>query len=122
MKRKAGRLAYARPYRVRFQRVVWYGISIDLGYSPCQLLNCYSANRIGHRSARDEMPLYFFIVRMADQEVNDPEGTRLPADGDALQRAKRLVDEIRAGRAPVSLGSTMIVKNAAGQTVFSIPI
>src|SRR5271155_5791756 len=58
MKRKAGRLAYARPCRVRFQRVVWYGISIDLGYSPCQLLNCYSANRIGHRSARDEMPLF----------------------------------------------------------------
>jgi len=68
------------------------------------------------------MPLYFFIVRMADQEVNDPEGTRLPGDADALQRAKRLVDEIRAGRAPVALGSTMIVKNAAGQTVFSIPI
>jgi hypothetical protein len=64
----------------------------------------------------------FFIVRMADQEVNDPEGTRLPGDGDALQRAKRLVDEIRAGRAPVALGSTMIVKNAAGQTIFSIPI
>jgi hypothetical protein len=105
-----------------FRRVVWHGISTDLGWSPCELLNCYSPNRIGRRSARDEMPLYFFIVRMADQEVNDPEGIRLPGDGNALQRAKRLVDEIRAGRAPVALGSTMIVKNAAGQTVFSIPI
>lgn len=68
------------------------------------------------------MPLYFFIVRSADREVDDPEGTRLPGDTDALQRAKRLIDEIRAGGSPVALGSTMNVKNAAGQTVFSISI
>ena len=68
------------------------------------------------------MPLYFFIVRMADQEVDDREGARLPGDADALQRAKRLLDEIRASKSPVARGSTMIVKNAAGQTVFSISI
>lgn len=67
------------------------------------------------------MPQYFFIVKWPDQELDDPEGTRLPTDADALRYANRLIREIREGGEPDEPHLTMIVKNAAGKTVFSIP-
>jgi hypothetical protein len=68
------------------------------------------------------MPLYFFIIRTADGEVDDPDGTRLPGDADALRHATRLVEELLRGKGPPQAKSTLIVKNAAGVIVHSIPI
>jgi hypothetical protein len=68
------------------------------------------------------VPLYFFIVKRPDVEVDDPDGTRLPSDTGALLYANRLIKEIQGGREPDEPEMTMIVKRADGQTIFSIPI
>jgi hypothetical protein len=64
------------------------------------------------------VPLYFFVVKWPDHEVDDPEGTRLRSDADALKYANRLIREIRNSGEPEL---TMIVKNEIGETVFSVP-
>jgi len=82
------------------------------------------ADLIINHAARegDGVPQYFFIVKWPDQELDDPKGTRLPTDADALRYANRLIREIREGGEPDEPHLTMIVKNAAGKTVFSIPV
>ena len=67
------------------------------------------------------MPQYFFVVKWPNQEADDPEGTRLPSDADAFEYAKRLTREIRQGCGPDEPELTVIVKNAAGETVFLFP-
>jgi hypothetical protein len=72
--------------------------------------------------ASDSVPHYFFIVKWPDMKVDDPDGTRLPSDTAALLYANRLIKEMQEGREPDEPEMTMIVKNADGQTIFSIPI
>jgi len=95
-------------------------IGIDFGNVSADLLESLIIKSLSEEEG-DGVPNYFFIVKWPDQELDDPEGTRLPTDGDALKYAKRLIREIREGGEPDEPQLTMTVKNAVGETVFSIP-
>jgi hypothetical protein len=64
---------------------------------------------------------YYFDVR-GYGEFNDDRGGRLmPNDEAALDYARRMIRELRQIGGYDDAGLTLIVRNSAGKTVFSIP-
>jgi hypothetical protein len=63
---------------------------------------------------------YYFDVR--DGEHHDDRGGRLmPNDEAALAHARRIIRELRASGGYDDPALTLIVRNSAGKTLFSIP-
>ena len=46
------------------------------------------------------MPRYFFVVTYADHQIDDPDGTLLPADTGAIGYARRIINDLREERRP----------------------
>jgi hypothetical protein len=41
------------------------------------------------------MPRYFFVVTYADHQIDDPDGTLLPAETAAIEYARRIINDLR---------------------------
>jgi len=68
------------------------------------------------------VPRYFFILQWdAARSHDDATGTMLPNDQAARSYAERVVRELKEAGGYDDPGLTMVVKNAAGRTVFSLP-
>lgn len=67
------------------------------------------------------MSRYFFIVRWPDRQHGDAEGTSLESDQQALHYAKRIIGELKEAGGYDDQRLSMIVRNAMGDVVFSIP-
>ena len=67
------------------------------------------------------MPRYYFILRWDSREHADPCGTILPNDRAARDYAERIIHELKEAGGYDDDDLTMVVKNAARRTVFSIP-
>ncbi|HEX3937408.1 MAG TPA: hypothetical protein VHX43_07870 [Xanthobacteraceae bacterium] len=67
------------------------------------------------------MPKYYFILQWADRRHDDPHGTALPDDRAARSYAERIIHELKDAGGYEDSGLTMVVADAARQTVFSIP-
>jgi hypothetical protein len=65
------------------------------------------------------MPRYFFVVTYADHQIDDPDGTLLPADTVAIEYARRIINDLREERRPEEPG--IAVKNAAGEVIYRFP-
>lgn len=63
----------------------------------------------------------FFIIQYPEGEHDDPNGTLFSSDAAALSFAERVIRELKAGGDYSSPGLNMVVKEAEGRTVFSIP-
>ncbi len=64
---------------------------------------------------------YYFDVRGYGDFNDDRGGKLMPNDEAALDYAFRMIRELRQIGGYDDAGLTLIVRNAAGQTVFSIP-
>jgi hypothetical protein len=68
------------------------------------------------------MPRYYFIIRKPNEtDHDDPDGTDLPRDTDALDYANRIIRELKQGGGYGERGTAMIVKTDASRVVFIIP-
>jgi hypothetical protein len=67
-------------------------------------------------------PRYFFVLVWQDgREHDDPHGTVLPNDDTARAYAERVIRELQQSAGYDASGLTMVVRNDAGKTLFSIP-
>ncbi len=64
---------------------------------------------------------YYFDVRGYGDRNEDRGGTLMPNDGAALTYARRIIRELRQAGGYDDPALTMIVRNSAGKTVYSIP-
>jgi len=64
---------------------------------------------------------YYFDVRGYGEFNDDRGGKLMPNDEAALAYARRMISELRQIRGYNDAGLTLIVRNSAGKTVFSIP-
>jgi hypothetical protein len=67
------------------------------------------------------MPRYFFAIRGTDQEEDDPHGTILSTDAEALSYAVRTIAQLRKENAYDDPAMTMVVQNAMREMIWSIP-
>ena len=67
------------------------------------------------------MPRYFFVVTYADHQIDDPDGTLLPADTAAIEYARRIINDLREERRPEEPEPSIAVKNAAGEVIYRFP-
>lgn len=68
------------------------------------------------------MPLYFFVIRWAGEEYDDPFGASLPSDADARNYAHGVIRELKAAGDFDEPDLTIIVKTELNdKTVFTIP-
>ena len=68
------------------------------------------------------MSLYFFTIRVSDRRVkDDPHGTNLPNDADALSYAERKITELRHEPRYDNPQLIMIVQGADRHLVWSLP-
>ncbi len=65
--------------------------------------------------------LYFFIVQGPSRCYDDETGTSLQDDQAALAMAEKVMRELKSAGDDGYRGHVMIVKDARGRTVFSIP-
>jgi hypothetical protein len=65
--------------------------------------------------------LYFFIVEGPSRCYDDEAGTLLQDDRAALRMAERVISELKSAGDDGYRDHVMIVKDASGRTVFSIP-
>lgn len=68
-----------------------------------------------------DLPRYYFILQRPDRVHDDRQGTVLPDEAAARNYAGRVIRELKEGGGYDDPASTMIVKNEARETVFSIP-
>ena len=68
------------------------------------------------------MPRYFFVVTYADHQIDDPDGTLLPADTAAIEYARRIINDLREERRPEEPRPSIAVKNAAGDSFIVFPL
>ena len=66
------------------------------------------------------MPRYFFAIRGTDGEKDDPHGTILPNDAEALSYAERIIAELPKKEGYDDPGM-IIVRNRTHQMVWSVP-
>jgi len=64
---------------------------------------------------------YYFHVRGYGDSHDDRGDTLMPNDEAALAYARRLIDELREAGGYDDPALTLIVRNCAGRTVYSIP-
>jgi hypothetical protein len=74
----------------------------------------------------EEIPSrYFFVVRWPDldddDDDDDEDGTLLPNRTAALTYAQCIIRELKDAGGYDDPGSTMIVRNAEGEVIYSIP-
>ena len=62
------------------------------------------------------MPRYFFVVTY--HQIDDPDGTLLPADTAAIEYARKIINDLREERRPEEPKPSIAVKNAAGEVVY----
>ena len=67
------------------------------------------------------MPRYFFTIHKQDRVEDDPNGTYLPDIAAALSYAEYTIRELRKKSGYNDLALMMFVKDAARQTVLSLP-
>ena len=67
------------------------------------------------------MPRYYFIIQFRDRRHDDPSGTSLPDHGAAQAYALRVIRELKDSGGYDDPDVTMIVKDASGREIFSIP-
>ena len=67
------------------------------------------------------MPRYFFVVTYADHQIDDPDGTLLPADTAAIEYARRIINDLREERRPEEPEPGIAVKNAGGEVIYRFP-
>ena len=68
------------------------------------------------------MPCYFFNVVYTDGvEIRHLKGTQLRSDTAAIEAARQVIDDLRAGCQPEEPRPTIIVKNSAGGVVYRFP-
>ena len=67
------------------------------------------------------MHRYFFAIRRDGEEYPDTTGTLLLSEEAAHAYALRIIRELKEAGGHDNPALTMIVKDAAGKTVFSIP-
>ena len=68
---------------------------------------------------REAVPRYYFIVQTPEKQIDDDNGSILPNDGEAMVCALKIVNELSQEEAVK--GWSMIVKDATGRVVSSIP-
>ena len=68
-----------------------------------------------------ELSWYFFVIRWAGEENDDPPGASYPSDAEARTHAHSVIRELKASGGYDEPGLTIIVKNDAGESVFTIP-
>ena len=67
------------------------------------------------------MPRYFFVVTYADHQIDDPDGTLLPADTAAIEYARKIINNLREERRPEEPQPSIAVKNEAGEVIYRFP-
>jgi len=67
------------------------------------------------------MPRYYFIVRWPDREHSDPHGTELPDPAAADVYARRIIRELTEDGGYDDPDLLMVVRDAAGKTIHSLP-
>jgi hypothetical protein len=67
------------------------------------------------------VPRYFFAVRWPKREHDDPTGTLFPSDSDARQYADRIIRELKQDRGYDDPRLALIMKDADGKIIVSIP-
>jgi hypothetical protein len=67
------------------------------------------------------MPRYYFVIQFGDRTHDDPSGTSLRDHAAARSYALRVIRELKEGGGYDEPDVTMIVKDASGQEIFSIP-
>jgi hypothetical protein len=67
------------------------------------------------------MPRYHFIIRWPDREHGDPAGTQLADDTAARTYALRVIRELKEGGGYDDPELAMVVTDADGRAIFSIP-
>lgn len=67
------------------------------------------------------MSLYFFDIRSYGEPEDFRGGTSMPDDEAALAHARRIIQELRGAGGYDDNGLTMIVRNAAGRPIYTIP-
>jgi hypothetical protein len=70
---------------------------------------------------RGSLSPYYFDVRSYGEQYDYRGGTLMPDDDAALDYARRLIRDLRAAGGYDDPALTLIVRNSAGTTVFSIP-
>jgi hypothetical protein len=58
------------------------------------------------------MPRYFFVITYADHQIDDPDGTLLPADAAAIEYARRIITDLREERRPEAAMWRLIAMNS----------
>jgi hypothetical protein len=87
----------------------------------CCLLYLKAEQDQGITSRELELPRYFFIIQFSESELDDPHGTLLASDDSAHSYAERVIRELKADADYDGSSANMIVKDAEGRTVCSIP-
>ena len=73
-------------------------------------------------SSSNETSRFYFIIVWPDAAVDDDtEGTFLPSREAALAYAERIIRELKEADGYDDRAPTMIVRDATGKAVFSIP-
>ena len=67
------------------------------------------------------MPRYYFNLEGDNHADNDRSGTLLSNDSAARNYAERIVGELQDAGGYDGAGLAMVVKDAGGRTIFSIP-
>ncbi len=68
------------------------------------------------------MPRYFLTVTYSDQRViGDPRGTLLRDDANAIQVARRIIDDLQEERLLGEPQPSIVVMNEAGEVIYRFP-
>jgi hypothetical protein len=81
----------------------------------------FRGGRAAHCYGPVAMPRYFFVITYADHQIDDPDGTLLPADAAAIEYARRIITDLREERRPEEPEPSIAVKNAAGEVIYRFP-
>lgn len=91
----------------------------DQSQSRASALRAKFADMI--RLVADNAHPYFFILQRRERRDDDPHGTPLPNDTAAKEYAQRVIRELKEAGGYDDPDLKMIVKNAAGDVIYSIP-
>jgi hypothetical protein len=64
---------------------------------------------------------YFFVVQGLHEEIDDPEGTLMASDNAAIALGLKFIHEIKKDRGIDYRDWNLVVRDANGRTVISIP-
>ena len=73
------------------------------------------------KNAPDGPSRYYFVIRWPDHDDDDAEGTLFLSRSAALAYAQRIIRELKEAGGYEQPGLTMLVRNADGEVLYSIP-